>query len=994
MRILSLTLAGFGPFLDEQHVDFERFAEDGIFLITGKTGAGKSSILDAICFALYASVPRYESTQQRLRSDHCTPDDPTWVELEFCTGGVDYRVRRSPEYDRPKQRGEGFTRSPTTAELYRRVGDTWEGLAARPVDVGVQLAEIIGLTKDQFLQVILLAQNRFQQFLKAGNDDRQAVLRTLFATDRFASIENVFAERRKALEARLAGSRDGLAQLTAQFAALVPVDAALNSADSKAADISTALDVATEPWLDAGLAALNSALAVLTDDAQTADEAHSAADVRHRLLVTTRSQQLRRDAAAARLAQLTLDAESIDIDRATLAAARRAAAVWSSVTAARAADGALESARADESRALATWQGFGVESDDLALTVRDLTEQLGSLAESRADELRLPALITAVDTAQNNVRSLDDKIAEARAQLDELPATIEATTTMLTAARVEAGGEAAARLEVERLTAAQEQALLATTLEASLDTARAQEAVAHGAHVDAAAAHHTLLERRLAGHAAELAGELVDGEPCAVCGSTSHPAPATTASGPVTQLDIDEAFARAETLRASAAASRDTRAALDVSLAEAIARTDGRSADDIAAAVRAASDALAAAVAATAHATAVEAELTRLKIALDAGARSVDDLAAQRETATNAHATAIATRDDVERRVAESRGSFATVAERVTHLEAVLAAAETLEAAISATASRSETQQSAAAALEGALAEQSFASAAEVESARRDASEITTLETRIRDHDQGVATSTATLAEEELQNLPHEVVEVETAESAVAEARAARDASITARAAAAERLTTAASIADDARVRLATSAALNSEYEQLRELAQAVAGKDPNTMRMRLETYVLAAQLEEIVAAANVRLRAMTSGRFLLEHDDSLQYRNTSSGLGLAILDEHTGRSRATHSLSGGETFLASLALALGLAEVVTNQSGGITLDTLFIDEGFGSLDNDTLEIAMGTLDGLRAGGRTIGLISHVESMKEQILAKLRVSVDGKGHSTIETEVG
>jgi exonuclease SbcC len=159
---------------------------------------------------------------------------------------------------------------------------------------------------------------------------------------------------------------------------------------------------------------------------------------------------------------------------------------------------------------------------------------------------------------------------------------------------------------------------------------------------------------------------------------------------------------------------------------------------------------------------------------------------------------------------------------------------------------------------------------------------------------------------------------------------------------------------------------------------------------MRLETYVLAAQLEEIVAAANTRLRAMTSGRYLLEHDDSVQFRNTRSGLGLSILDQHTGRARPTHSLSGGETFLASLALALGLAEVVTNQAGGITLDTLFIDEGFGSLDSDTLEIAMGTLDSLRAGGRTIGLISHVDAMKEQIPAKLRIVVTEQGYSEIE----
>jgi exonuclease SbcC len=169
-------------------------------------------------------------------------------------------------------------------------------------------------------------------------------------------------------------------------------------------------------------------------------------------------------------------------------------------------------------------------------------------------------------------------------------------------------------------------------------------------------------------------------------------------------------------------------------------------------------------------------------------------------------------------------------------------------------------------------------------------------------------------------------------------------------------------------------------------------GDEPNTKRMRLETYVLAAQLEEIVVAANVRLRTMTSGRYTLEHDDSRVKGGARSGLGLAIRDEFTGRARPTHSRSGGETFLASLALALGLAEVVTGQAGGITLDTLFVDEGFGSLDSETLETAMSTLDTLRAGGRTIGLISHVDSMKEQIPATLRISVTDQGYSRIEAD--
>ena len=188
---------------------------------------------------------------------------------------------------------------------------------------------------------------------------------------------------------------------------------------------------------------------------------------------------------------------------------------------------------------------------------------------------------------------------------------------------------------------------------------------------------------------------------------------------------------------------------------------------------------------------------------------------------------------------------------------------------------------------------------------------------------------------------------------------------------------------------LATSEELLARAETLRVLAGTLSGQEPNEKRMSLEAYVLAAELEEIVAAANAQLARMTAGRYSLEHDDGLQFRGAQSGLGLRIVDAYTGRSRATESLSGGETFLASLALALGLAETVTSRAGGVRLDTLFIDEGFGSLDGETLGTAMATLDRLRSGGRTIGVISHVEAMQEQITSKLQVTVDAHGESRV-----
>ncbi|WP_022879685.1 AAA family ATPase, partial [Microbacterium sp. B19] len=197
MKLHRLELEGFGPFLERQVVDFDAFADDGIFLIAGRTGAGKSSVLDGVCYGLYGGVPRYDGAERRLRSDHCGLDDPTSVTVEFTAEGRRWRVTRSPEYERPKRTGSGTTKEPHRASLEVLEPEGWTGVAARPVDVAARLDEILGLTQQQFLQVILLAQNRFARFLLAKNDERQALLRTLFGTRSYEQYAAALDDRRK-----------------------------------------------------------------------------------------------------------------------------------------------------------------------------------------------------------------------------------------------------------------------------------------------------------------------------------------------------------------------------------------------------------------------------------------------------------------------------------------------------------------------------------------------------------------------------------------------------------------------------------------------------------------------------------------------------------------------------------------------------------------------------------------------------------------------------
>ena len=343
--------------------------------------------------------------------------------------------------------------------------------------------------------------------------------------------------------------------------------------------------------------------------------------------------------------------------------------------------------------------------------------------------------------------------------------------------------------------------------------------------------------------------------------------------------------------------------------------------------------------------------------------------------------------------VADARGAFATVAERIA-AEQRLVTLATAYVSAHAEAGRAERAAvDAAEALETAVAEAGFADATEAIAALRDARQREALDERIRNHDTDYTATKRTLLELELEMLPEEPIDTGASAAAVAEAKAAWEAAVDARTSAAQRAEALEAAVAKIEKAHAEIAGLAAEAARIKRLADTIAGRANNTKRMKLETFVLAAELEEIVQAANIRLGEMSGERYTLQHTDALAARGAASGLGLEVMDRFTGRARPANSLSGGETFLASLALALGLAEVVTNRAGGIRLDTLFIDEGFGSLDAETLDTAMRTLDELRQGGRTVGIISHVEAMKEQIPAQLRVEQTPQGWSVVRQGV-
>ena len=568
MRIRRLRLAGFGPYRSEQLIDFDRFEADGLLLITGKTGAGKSSILDAVCFALYASIPRYEAKELAPRSNHCSPEDPSFVELDFDVHGQRYRVFRTPRYERPKKTGTGTTIAEPRAELFRFEGEEPVGIAAKPVEVGRELSEILPVTSDQFLQIILLAQNRFQRFLLAKTDERRDLLRALFGTERFERLEAALHERRKALDAAVAGTRGDI-----QYAA---------------AAVAEACGVDEWPDPDAGwFTSARTRLAALVDDARTASAtagaAADAADAELARLTDLAERVQARDDARRRLDEALAQQSDIDAATGRLADADRAARVWPTVLTRRRAQTAFDDASvARDARQSAWLSAGGVLDADLPSEIASMSETLGSLRSAIAEERALGALADACTRADDRLVEFDADIAERRALVAEHPMLIAALTEPIAAASALAVGVADRRDDVERAERALHAGREAERLAVEVDRATRAQAEASSRVTAASATLDSLLRRRLAEMSSELAAELTDGEPCAVCGSLDHPAPAEPADDAVTSDDIEDAERVAASARDDYTAASENARTLAAEHASALARADGRDAAELA----------------------------------------------------------------------------------------------------------------------------------------------------------------------------------------------------------------------------------------------------------------------------------------------------------------------------------------------------------------------------------------------------------------------------
>jgi DNA repair protein SbcC/Rad50 len=986
MRIHQVEMTGFESFRGTETVNFDDFADSGIFLITGRTGAGKTSILDAITFALFGMIPRYDGQAgSKVRSDYLEAGELCQVRLEFSIDQTRYRVTRSPEYQRPKQRGSGFAKQDPKAELACWNGVEWELIEAQLGKVNQRVREVVRLDATQFQQVILLAQGRFEEFLVANSKDRSELLRTLFGTHRLSDYGQELDRRARELH-------EGLADAASQTKADV---ASLARESGQIAPDTLDLDsgAGVQEWAEALVTEQQAVLAAATgQELQFGQQRQLAGDALQSGEVLA-ERQLRWSRASSRRQELAGQTDSIAADAKRLDDAQRATLVWPLIKRLVEADASELRGREAHRLAKAELHTVWAQADsDLACleqAIEGLTRESGVLAEQVELEAALPRLTTDAQTAQLALTAFDQQSQSwvtRQTQLGEQMAELAGSLPALAAASTRYPEVKAA---FDQLSAKQAMAVKAARTADELELAKAAAYQAGVAVTAASAALDGLRLRQLDGYAAVLAQGLVTEQPCLVCGSLDHPRPAAVAPDAVTdeQLGIAE-----ESLKAAIAQSE--LAARKASLLGERARQEQDQADHQDAETLAAMAAQAGAEMerlAQDRARYQQAIAARESAAeeLKQCAKQIEQRSQQRSLLVESQARASQKAEVVAATVEQSRQGFVTVAARLGELNAQLAAAKTLVVASRALAAAETESAVAQSELKPALAEHGFTDREQANALRLPESEQAVLHQRVTTHQAQTKAVAIELEAPELQDLATTPVDVVALRETLGRASDAHEGAVAARSRAEQSLGSLTGLSTGIASRLAGIGKVRERYQVVARLAATTRGQSPNLMKMSLESFVLAAELEEIVRAANGRLPVMTSGRYEFQHSDALAGRGAQSGLDLKVMDTYTGEARSPQSLSGGEKFQASLALALGLAEVVSNRAGGMRLETLFIDEGFGSLSEDTLETTMATLDGLREGGRVIGLISHVQSMKETIPTQIQVNVTDGGWSTI-----
>lgn len=1088
MILHNLEFEAFMAYPKRQEINFDTLNNAGVFLLNGPTGAGKTTILDAICYALYGETSS-DRESAKLHSTYAAHSGTKpRVLLDVTLHGKRLRIDRTPAYNKPITRGarKGQMREEsakaTLAELAPGADPSdekaWTPISSSVAEVNRTIAERTHLTKEQFLKVVLLPQGQFAQFLKSKPKERKELLKKMFPVEHYEQLFDALLEESKKAQQDVAQDENtqrgyierARAEMLALQALLDAVDTDVEGTDTEGSAVEEFVEAGEDPenltaesvtaeTLDAWVAGgVERARETSAREKQEQQRLTDEADRNTRLLAERAQLQAdwrEYEQLCERRTRLTERADEHKAQREELAQARAAAPLHAQYAQVHAESQAL-AARQQEQAACAS--ALEENGNALLAALRDenispettFPEETTFAAlpslEPAEQEIQLEALLDTLRALQKKDAQLADEEAAAAAllkqanSLEQDKSRAEKTMSDLTAQAEQLAEELAGystadeerTLAAHLVTEAQQKHDAAQQMQQKLDAASAAVAAAQKQSKRTATAEQKAQEKwqasaqqalaateefknlqvlRLAQASSLLARELKDGEPCPVCGSVEHPAPAQIAEGEqlVERADLDAAKEREDKAHKQArthelAKDRATKAHQEASEALAVARTQYETlvaqgecdVEQTAAQLQQAQTRLAQAQSRVTARDGVLVKVERVRAEQQKAQEALRTIESAAVEAQTRHRDAAARCEAAAAELAPARAAVG-FAQRVEAVEGYRAAHQRLARAVLLLGQARERHALAAAAAERLLAESSFESAELVQAAVRTPERVDALEQAVAAYELEHARL--------LEGFGREAIVAVAARAAAGEQAPDDLQGVRERVeqlrAAAHRLTLREgereSMLRSLHVLRGEYAAFRAKtaqrYDRAQMLANLAAAARGDTLggyehQVDLVSYVLGAEFERILHSASLHLDRMSEGRYgMVFSDHRAKGSRSGGGLNLEITDTWTGEPREASSLSGGESFLASLSLALGLAEVVQANNGGIELDTLFIDEGFGTLDAETLDMVMGTIESLRDSGRTIGLISHVEEMKNRIPAQIVVEKGQNGSS-------
>ena len=1012
MRPIKLQISAFGPFAGIEEIKFNELGKNPLFLINGPTGAGKSTILDAICFALYGETTGNEREGKEMRCDQAQPDILTEVVLEFELGSGVYRIQRIPDQFRPKARGEGFTEQKARAELYKLDGEQEILIAAPKVtEVTAEVVKLTGLSAEQFRQVMVLPQGKFRDLLLAKSEERELIFQQLFQTHIYSSLQNKLKEQSNALMARI---KDIQVQ---QKALLESVE--LENSESLLVSIKSLSEELKKIALDCERVnkKLSDAQAILSI-AKTLDKEFVAlADITEKLSgLEAQQKEMEKNKQVLMLSKAAheINPQYQDVVKQQLTEENLKEQ--------------LETCQKNLETQVEELNKLEIEFNQIPAKEKEL-EALNARVlvldgfKKRAEKLRVSS--AKLQECENGLEKLKEKFSgqqkqleiaqtalqkEEKLVLDNTKSISELQVKKVALEKVEEQGKSLRRISDLKLKI--------TSITDKLSLIKQSKEQAERAYNEKVRQRDIYEHAWQKAQASLLASTLTENDPCPVCGSKEHPNIASSEEVLPTENELE--LIRKEVESAKESLEKISREEL---LSENELKTLHQLKDEEFKKLPSESET---------SLEGIREQYKTIKNTIDSLQSLADELPAKekqlvksKEALKDVENNLESTRPLVlekEKELAAWKGEVESVQSEfpeefrdANSLDSALVETEKqrniISQAIKDIKSRNQKTRE-----EKAFAQASFDAAtkslaqAEVQKIEIKKLWADTLskscfnneeeflkafmekeiqdqtENLIRQYEDELLVTTKNQADKltlvegqqrpNLQNLLDEeqliIAEKKTLDARFHESQQKHKTLIRIQ----EKLTSS----------LELQAKLESEYGVLGKLSDISNGKNPHNLS--LQRFVLSVLLDDVLTEASYRLRRMSKGRYQLYRKESVGDKRTKSGLELEVEDAYTGKQRPAATLSGGESFMAALALALGLSDVVQSYAGGIRLETLFIDEGFGSLDPESLELAINTLIDLRASGRMIGIISHVEELKRIIDLRIDIIAEKGSSST------